>query len=88
MRIVIVSTAGDSLIKFRGHLIKEWARRGCEVWCISIESKEEMEQSINELGAKYYQVSGNRTGTSFLDGLKMIKKYKADVACNLTDEEI
>ena len=76
MRLVIVSTAGESLIKFRGHLIKEWVRRGCDVWCISIEPKEEMEHSIKALGARYYQVSGSRTGTSVTDGLRMIKKYR------------
>lgn len=76
MKIVIVATAGESLIKFRGHLIREWVLRGCDVWCISIEPKEEMENDINDLGASYYQVSGNRTGTSIVDGLKMIKKYE------------
>jgi glycosyltransferase involved in cell wall biosynthesis len=76
MRLVIASTAGESLIKFRGHLIGEWVRRGCEVWCISIEPKEDIEKSITALGAHYYQVEGNRTGTSVLDGLRMISKYK------------
>lgn len=76
MRIVIVATAGESLIKFRGHLIKEWIKRGHEVWCISIETKEEMESSINELGATYYQVAGNRTGTSFFDSFRMLREYK------------
>lgn len=76
MRIVIVATAGESLIKFRGNLIKEWIKRGCEVWCISIESPEEMEEDIKKLGAKYYQVSGSRTGTSISEGFRMINKYK------------
>ena len=76
MNIVIVATAGESLIKFRGPLIREWVKRGNCVTCISIEKPSEIEQEINELGASYYQVSGNRTGTSIIDGLRMIKKYK------------
>lgn len=76
MKIVIVATAGESLIKFRGPLIKEWVRRGCEVVCISIEPKESMYTAISELGAEYFQVDGNRTGTSIVDGLKMIKRYE------------
>ena len=69
MRIAIVATAWESLIKFRGHLIKEWVKRNCEVWCISIEDPCVMKQRISELGAQYCQVSGNRTGTSIVDGI-------------------
>lgn len=76
MHIVIVATAGESLIKFRGPLIREWVKRGNRVTCISIENPSEMEHDIKELGASYYQVSGNRTGTSVVEGLRMIKKYK------------
>lgn len=76
MHIIIVATAGESLIKFRGPLIKEWIKRGNKVTCISIENPSEIEQDIKDLGASYYQVSGNRTGTSVFDGIKMIKKYK------------
>ena len=76
MHIVIVATAGESLIKFRGPLIKEWIKRGHNVTCISIENPCEIEQQIQELGASYYQVLGSRTGTSIFEGLKMIKKYK------------
>lgn len=76
MRIAIVATAGESLIKFRRHLIKEWVKRNCEVWCISIEDPCVMKQRISELGAEYCQVSGNRTGTSIVDGIGMIHRYK------------
>ncbi len=75
-RIIIVSTAGESLIKFRGHLIREWVKRNNEVWCISIESPSEIEMEIKKLGASYYQVSGNRTGTSIFDGFGMIRRYE------------
>ena len=76
MHIVIVATSGESLIKFRGHLIKEWIKKGNRVTCISIEEPSLMEKDINKLGANYYQVGGNRTGTSLIEGIKMIKKYR------------
>lgn len=76
MKVLIVATAGESLYKFRGNLIREWIRRGCEVVCISIEPYEEMAPIVKKMGAQYYQVSGNRTGTSVLDGIKMIKRYR------------
>lgn len=75
MRIVIAATIGRSLINFRGELIKEWTRRGHEVICISIEPVEEMERQINSLGAKYYQVQGNRTGTNIITDFKMLCLY-------------
>lgn len=76
MRVLIVATAGESLYKFRGNLIREWVKRGCEVVCISIEPSEEMSPIVQELGASYVQVPGNRTGTSIIDGFEMIKKYE------------
>ena len=76
MHIVIVATKGESLIKFRGPLIREWIKRGNKVTCISVEDPDEIENEIKELGANYYQVAGSRTGTSIFEGLSMIKKYK------------
>lgn len=75
MKIAIVSSAGESLVKFRGHLIQEWIRRGCDVWCISIEPSEKIGSEIAKLGAQYYQVDGSRTGTSIFEGISMIQKY-------------
>lgn len=75
MRIVISASNGVSLLNFRGELIKEWTKRGYEVICTSIEPKEEMEESIKRLGAKYYCIPGDRTGTNIFSGLKMIKDY-------------
>lgn len=76
MNVLIVATAGESLYKFRGNLIREWVKRGCDVVCISIEPPNEMEPIIKDMGANYVQVAGNRTGTSIIDGIKMINRYK------------
>lgn len=75
MRIVISASNGMSLINFRGELIKEWVKRGHEVVCTSIESEQEMRSKIELLGAKYYCVSGTRTGLNICSGLKMIRDY-------------
>lgn len=76
MRICVVATNGVSLTNFRGCLIKKMVQDGHEVICISIEPKEEVKESIEQLGASYFQVAGNRTGIGLFSGLKMIKDYK------------
>lgn len=76
MKIVIAASYGPSLIKFRGNLIKKWVSRGHDVVCISIEPAEEMAEQIKQLGASYYCVAGDRTGTSVFGGFKMISDYK------------
>lgn len=76
MKIVISPSKGNSLIGFRGKLIKEWIKHGNEVICTSIESNKEMDDSITDLGAKYYQIKGSRTGPSIIEGFKMIHAYK------------
>lgn len=75
-KICIVATSGISLLNFRGELIKSWIKKGNEVLCISIESPEEISKIIDQIGAKYYQVAGDRTSIGILSGLKMIKEYK------------
>ena len=72
----IVATNGQSLINFRGSFIRALVNRGFRVVCVSIESKDEMGEGIRSLGAKYIQVSGNRTGIGLFDGLRMIAAYK------------
>ncbi len=76
MKICIVATSGVSLTNFRGCLIKKLVQKGHEVICISIESKEIMEESIAKLGASYFQVEGNRTGIGIKSAIKMISAYK------------
>lgn len=77
MRIVIVASSTESLVKFRGHLIKEWIKRGNEVCCISIECATDVQEMLNQLGnVSYYQVAGSRTGTSIVEGFQMIQRYK------------
>ena len=74
-KISIVSSNGKSLINFRGNLIKTWIRLGYLVDCVSIESHDEMDDLIHDLGATYTPVVGSRTKTNFLEDIKMLVSY-------------
>lgn len=76
MTIAIIATSGISLTNFRGQLIKKWIAKGHKVLAISIEPPGDMESKISDLGAKYIQVEGSRTGIGILEGLKMMHKYR------------
>lgn len=75
-KICVVATNGQSLINFRGTLIKEMIAQGQTVTCVSIEEDSEMGDKIRNLGAEYYQVDGSRTGIGPISCLKMIFEYK------------
>ncbi|MBQ9414741.1 MAG: glycosyltransferase family 4 protein [Clostridia bacterium] len=76
MKVVIAASNGESLVNFRGNLIRDIAARGHEVICISCEPPDEMTERIAALGAAYVQVPMSRTGTAFLEDLKTIKAFK------------
>lgn len=75
-KICIIATHGGSLRNFRGELIKSWIRKNCEVICVSIESPDKMADEVEKLGARYFQVEGDRTGINVFSGIKMIYNYK------------
>ena len=75
-KLCIVATNGNSLINFRGPLIRQFAASGFDVTCVSIEPESEMKEAIQELGASYVQVEGDRVGTGIFSGFGMIKAYK------------
>lgn len=75
MRVLICASYGVSLINFRGDLIKEILAGGHEVICTSIEPASKIEAEINALGAKYYSISGTRTGLNFIQNLKELLAY-------------
>lgn len=75
-KLCIVATNGNSLINFRGPLIRQFVSSGFDVTCVSIEPESEMKEAIQELGAAYVQVEGDRVGTGIFSGFGMIKAYK------------
>jgi glycosyltransferase involved in cell wall biosynthesis len=75
MRIVVSASYGHSLINFRGELIKAMVKQGHEVICTSIEPAEIMAKQIEQLGAKYYQIPGSRTGIGLLENIRTFFRY-------------
>ena len=76
LTVAVVAADGESLVNFRGPLIRYLADRGNRVVCVSIEPPEEMRDAIAALGAEYAQVAGSRVGIGVGDGLKMIRDYR------------
>lgn len=76
MRVAISASSGVSLINFRGNLIKDIAKRGHEVFCLSCENDEKLKLKVEELGASYICVPMSRTGTNPLADVKTIFEYK------------
>lgn len=74
--ICIVATSGISLLNFRGQFIKELAKKGYHVVCISTESPDEIKCITEQLPVEYFQVPGDRTSIGLFSGLKMIQLYK------------
>ena len=75
-KLCIVATNGNSLLNFRGPLIRQFVSSGYDVTCVSIEPEAEMKDAICNLGAEYVQVEGDRVGTGLFSGFGMIKAYK------------
>ena len=76
LTVAVVAADGDSLVNFRGPLVRYLAGQGNRVVCVSIEPPEEMRAPIAALGAEYAQVAGSRVGIGVGDGLKMIRDYR------------
>ena len=75
-KICIVATNGTSLVNFRGSFISELVSKNYDVECVSIEPYEEIGEKIEQLGARYTQVAGDRVGIGVFSGLRMIYEYK------------
>lgn len=74
-KIVIIAGLSESLIGFRGDLIKSWINKGLEVYSIAPDNKAEVQ--LKELGVrKHYVVPIDRTGTNVLSDLKYLFKLK------------
>ena len=86
MKIIISASSGNSLVNFRGNLIKSMSKRGHQVICMSCEKEEIIEEAIHKLGASYQRVNLSRTGTNpffdiltFFSYLRILKNHKPDL---------
>jgi len=71
-KICIIASKNSSLINFRGDLIKEWLRLGCDV--VAVAPGEEAKEEVKALGAEYVTIPLSRTG---FNPLKDIKTWNA-----------
>lgn len=84
MKVIILAGYAQSLLNFRGDLIKAMIAAGHDVTAIAPEN--DYKTQIEEIGAKFIQISFNRAGVNPLNDLKLssdlkkiIVKEEADV---------
>lgn len=70
--VLILSNAARTLIRFRGHLIKELVRRGHRVTACAAEEDEEVTRTLSEWGVEFVPVRLGRTGMNPLADLSAL----------------
>ena len=92
-KIVIISQYSQSLINFRGDLIRAMVELGHKVICLGPEAG--FEQPLQELGADYRQIPLHRTGLNPLKDVKtlfslrkVLKEIKPDIVFSYTVKPI
>jgi glycosyltransferase involved in cell wall biosynthesis len=93
MKVLIISSYTQSLVNFRGDLIKYITKLGHEV--IATAPELDYENQIKELGARFVNIQFNRAGTNPLKDIsytislyKLIKKEKPDLVFAYTTKPI
>lgn len=74
MKVIILAGYAQSLLNFRGDLIKAMIAVGHDVTAIAPES--DYKSQIEELGAKFIQIPFNRAGVNPLNDIKLINDLK------------
>ena len=75
--ILILSNAARTLIRFRGHLIKELVRRGHRVTTCAAEEDEEVARILSDWGVEFLPVQLGRTGMNPLADLGALRELVA-----------
>ncbi|MBA6302266.1 glycosyltransferase family 4 protein [Colwellia sp. MB02u-14] len=85
MKILIIGAYPQSIISFRGQLIKDLVRKGHDVTVMTAEADDSVVKDVRELGAKFCSYSVQRNGLNpladlqtFLQLKKLIKFYQPD----------
>jgi glycosyltransferase involved in cell wall biosynthesis len=85
INILIIGAYPNSIISFRGQLIKDLVRKGHNVTVMTAEADDSVVKDVRELGAKFCSYSVQRNGLNpladlqtFLQLKKLIKYYKPD----------
>lgn len=72
VRVVIVSSYAPTIVSFRGALIKELVRRGCEVFVVAPESTFPVKDDLKKLGAQFIGCPLERTSINPVKDLRAI----------------
>jgi len=62
MRVLVLGGFADSLINFRGELLREFRRCGCEVIACAPNASAEVRQALGRMGVEYRHVPLSRAG--------------------------
>ncbi|WOH38973.1 glycosyltransferase family 4 protein [Thalassotalea fonticola] len=77
MKIIIIGGLPDSLINFRGDLIKEWVRNGHEVIAMAAFADSNLKLNVESLGCRFKSFPIERNGLNPFSDLKvLISLYK------------
>lgn len=71
-KIVLIGNTAESLINFRGSLLRFLVHQGHEVFVISPECEDGQESTLNSFGVKIFQIPIERTGLNPFSDLKTI----------------
>ncbi|MGR5357470.1 glycosyltransferase family 4 protein [Vibrio chagasii] len=72
MKIILIGGIPDSLINFRGELIKNLVSKGHEVICLSGTAEYSKVKKIEQLGCKFISISIERNGLNPVADIKML----------------
>jgi glycosyltransferase involved in cell wall biosynthesis len=75
-KIMIIGGIPESLINFRGDLIKEWTALGFDVVALAAEASAQMEVKINRLGATFRAIPLKRASLNPFSDLRSFRAIK------------
>lgn len=94
-RVIVMGSLAESLLIFRGALLKEMVSRGHTVFACAPNASEAIKQELSRLGVEYHDVKLERTGLNpykdligFISIIKLIRKLKPDVFLGYTNKPI
>lgn len=95
MRILVIGGKANSLLNFRGDLIREMVRRGHEVVAMAPDADADIQRGLEALGATFRQVPLARTGLNPLRDLadvvgmvRIFRREKADLIFAYTPKPV
>ncbi|MFM2416246.1 MAG: hypothetical protein RL385_969 [Pseudomonadota bacterium] len=79
-KIVVVASLGDSLVTFRGDLLRQMRQRGWRVRALAPELTEPTKNWLVEQGVEFVEAPLSRTGTSVSDDVRYLAWLYGEIA--------